>query len=323
MISRALANLTDDQLRTIEVPMFETSRLDWISEINLPDVIDELRLLRVRMLDLGLMRGARLIAGTIAKMDGERAPAIIRQQLPRTPTAWREQLQHEAENLERDARIAAVQGLPFDDVIKKLKGATSMIRIKVWCEGASDRPIFRKLFRELGEDEIADTIAFIGGWPNLTSEGEPERWLHGCRQAVIIMDGDQGRKLTKRKQPLTDQAKTIERRFANYPLTLKVLRRYGIEHYLPCRAYEAVLGRDLSSYFPIPPATKIEEHFCEPKLLWPRWLNRFRRARRVRLYRKGLNQQIAEHVMFADVETSDLGDILRDIQQRAKEARKY
>jgi hypothetical protein len=126
-----------------------------------------------------------------------------------------------------------------------------MIRIKVWCEGSTDRPIFRKLFTEIGETEIAETLDFVGGWANLLSEQEPGRWLDGCRQAIIIMDGDEGRKLKKPKRPLTQPAKDLQHRFANHPLKLKVLERYGIENYLPQHAYERVLGRNLSTYFPI------------------------------------------------------------------------
>src|SRR5260370_10300708 len=121
------------------------------------------------------------MAGTIANMDKPRAAAIIRQQLRQTPVDWREHFEQEAENLERTARVTAAQETPFDEVIKKLKGATSMIRVKVWCEGSSDRPVFSTLFRELGEDEIADTLDFVGGWGNPTSEHKPEPWLNRFR----------------------------------------------------------------------------------------------------------------------------------------------
>jgi hypothetical protein len=50
------------------------------------------------------------------------------------------------------------------------------------------------------------------------------------------MDGDVGRKLTKKNQPFTEEAKELHRRFKNYPITLQVLRRYGIENYFPRHA---------------------------------------------------------------------------------------
>ena len=58
------------------------------------------------------------------------------------------------------------------------------------CEGATDRPVFRKLLTDAGEHDMAAAIDFVGGWPNLLIEEQPERWLDGCREAVIIMDGD-------------------------------------------------------------------------------------------------------------------------------------
>ncbi|MGD1095841.1 MAG: hypothetical protein ABSB35_28095 [Bryobacteraceae bacterium] len=147
-ISRALATLTDDELRAGETPIPESTPLDWIGDIKAPTVIDELRTLRQRTLTLQLWRPSAIVAGTIATIDKPRAAAIIRQQLQHTPAGWREHLQQEADRFEREARVEAAQHTPFDDVIKKLKGATSMIRIKVWCEGSTDRPVLRKLFHE-------------------------------------------------------------------------------------------------------------------------------------------------------------------------------
>lgn len=55
-----------------------------------------------------------------------------------------------------------------------------MIRVKVWREGSTDRPVLRKLLNEVGELEIAEKLDF-----------------------VVVMDGDVGRKLHNRKRPLT------------------------------------------------------------------------------------------------------------------------
>ena len=304
-ISRALATLTDDQLSEGEAPITESSTLDWIGNITETYAIDDLERLRERALRLNLWRASATLTGAIARIDKPRTAAIIRQQLPYTPAGWHPHLREEANKLERDARIEAAQGTPFDGVIRKLKGATSMIRIKVWCEGSTDCPIFRILFRELGEDEIAETIGLVGGWPNLIAEREPERWLDGCRQAVIIMDGDQGRKLTTHEQPLTDRAQELERRFANHPIKLHVLRRYGIENYFPRNICETILGCDLTAFFfPIPPARKIEDHLCRP-------------------YPKRLNERAAEHLNMTDLTGTDLAEILFKIKRAADDARQY
>lgn len=137
------------------------------------------------------------------------------------------------------------------------------------------------------------------------------------------MDGDIGRKLSKKNRPLTDQARLIDRRFTNHPITLRVLQRYGIENYLPQHAYQTVLGRDLSTYFPIPYDKKIEEHFREPQPFWQRWLNRLRRRKQPCFYPKSLNEQVAGHVSLADVSGTDLATILNEVKQRAEESRKF
>jgi hypothetical protein len=141
-ISRALATLTDDQLLEGEAPIPERSTLDWIGDIAEAFALDDLRRLRRRALGLSLWRPTRIITGAIATIDKPQAAATIREQLPQTPPAWQAHLREEAIDLERATRIENAQRTPFDDVITKLKGATSMIRIKVWCEGPTDRHIF-------------------------------------------------------------------------------------------------------------------------------------------------------------------------------------
>ncbi len=306
-IQRALATLTDGDLRNGEVPIPNSTPLDWIGKITGPFAVDDLRALRQRSLTLNLWRVTTLLTGAIANIDKNRAAAVISQQLPQTPLGWQPHYRQEAEKLERAARIEAIQQTPFDAVIRKLKGATSMIRIKVWCEGSTDRPIFRKLFNELAEHEIADTLDFVGGWANFLSEHEPERWLDGCRQAVVIMDGDNGRQLTKKNQPFTKEAEDINQRFATHPLKLRVLCRHGIENYFPRHACESVLQRDLTNYFPIPVDKKIEDHFCDP-------LGQT-------FYQKRLNEEIARHLTIADIRETDLGAILTEVKERAEEAR--
>ena len=321
-ISRALATLGDADLRAGEAPIPESSQLDWIGDITGAFAINDMKRLRERAVGLSLWRASSLLTAALAKIDKPQAAKIIREQLPQTPPAWQQHLREEASSLDRAARIETVQHAPFDDTIRKLKGATSMILLKVWCEGSTDRPIFRKLFTEIGENEIAETLDFVGGWANLLSEREPGRWLDGCRRAIIIIDGDKGRKLTKAKRPLTQSAKDLQRRFAKYPLKLFILQRYGIENYMPQRAYEAVLGRDLSAYFPIPDDTKLEDHFREPQSLWQRLLGVLRRGK-PSFYQKKWNEQLAAHLTMADINGTDLAGIINEVHKEAEAVRQY
>ena len=46
---------------------------------------------------------------------------------------------------------------------------------------------------------------------------------------------------------------------------LEVLERYGIENYFPQKALEAVTGKNLSAYFPIPDHVAVNEYLREPR----------------------------------------------------------
>lgn len=322
-IRRTLATLTDDDLRSGEVPIPDRTGLDWIASITAAWAMDDLRHLRRRALGLNLWRVTNLITATIVKIDKNRAAATIEEQLRDTPNDTRQHWMQEAEKLRRDARIEAAQQTPFDTVIRKLKGATSMIHVKVWCEGATDRPVFRKLLTEAGEHDMAATIDFVGGWPNLLIEEQPERWLDGCKHAVIVMDCDVGRKLTKKGQPYTNEAKRAYQRCKPHAITLYVLKKYGIENYFPQHACEAVLKRDLERYFPIPPHKPIEEHFSEPQPRWRRILNRILRRAPRSFYQKRRNEEIAAHLNLADIAATDLAEIINELKTRAAQARQY
>lgn len=320
-IHDALTTITDADLQTAEVPFPNDSPLDWIGNITQSFAIEDLRRLRRRTLGLALWRVSNLVTSALAKINKMSAAAIIRGQLGEAPEAWRQRLTQEADKLERAARIEAAQATPFDKIIRRLKGATSMILLKVWCEGPTDRPVFAKLFRELGEQEIADTLDFVSGWPTALSEHQPDRWLDGCRQAIMILDGDRGRK-RRNPEELSDDARKLQRRFANHPLQLKVLRRYGIENYFPRHAVETVLGRQLpDSYFPIPFDLGIEEHFREPRSWWQRLRNFLCRRKPRSYYGKHLNERTAKHVAFADIAGTDLATILNEVKQAADAVR--
>src|SRR5205823_6180492 len=107
-----------------------------------------------------------------------------------------------------------------------------------------------------------------------------------------------------------------------HPLKLQILERYGIENYLPQHAYELVLGKDLSAYFPIPDR-KIEEHFREPHSLLQRLSNCLRRKKTASFYQKRLNEQLAAHLTMADIAGTDLARIINDVHATAETLRQY
>jgi hypothetical protein len=321
-IRRSLATLTDAQLQAGEVPVPETTDLNWIGKITAPFALDDLRGLRGRALERNLWSVTNLITNTIANIDKNRAAAIIQEQLRNTPAASRQHWTQEAEKLRREARIQAAQQTPFDTVIRKLKGATSMIHVKVWCEGDTDRPVFHKLLIEAGENGMAATLDFVGGWGNFLVK-EPERWLDGCRHAVVILDGDVGRNLKKRGKPYTTEGKRANQLCKSQGITLHILQRYGIENYFPKHACEAVLHRNLTTYFPIPDHKAIEKHFSEPRTWWRVILDRINKRSHPSFYQKRLSEHIAAHLTIADVQGTDLVDIINDLKTKGAQARLY
>lgn len=84
-ISRALATLTDAELRNGEVRIPETSPLDWIGDLTGSFAINDLKRLRERALTLSLWRASSLLTAALAKIDRPQAAATIRAQLPHTP----------------------------------------------------------------------------------------------------------------------------------------------------------------------------------------------------------------------------------------------
>ena len=89
-----------------------------------------------------------------------------------------------------------------------------------------------------------------------------------------------------------------------------MLERYGIEDYIPRHAYETVLGRDLSDYFPVPHDKNLKDHCKE---VVPKGLP---------FNPKGHNEKVAQHISPKDFEGTDLMDILRDICNMAEVARR-
>ena len=327
-IERSLGRLLNDEqeLRRGEVPMPNETPLDWIAKIRADFALPKLIELRAQALQLQLGTVTQLLSNTIGAINRRELVRVIRQQLDVTPANWHRWQMSQAIEQERAATIEEAQRTPFDSVIKKLKGATSLNRLKVFCEGANDIPVFDELVAQAGE---APEILFgdIGGWPGLRNK-DPEFLLLGSRAVIVIMDGDQGRDFSKQERPLTDVAKEQESRLARHGIYLYVLRRYGIENYLPRQAVERVLGVDVSAYFPVPDHVPFTEHLSEDnkgmRYRLRRWVAstldlKMPQPRRP-LYSKSKNRDVSKLInLEADLAGTDLFQIVQSIVQRARE----
>jgi hypothetical protein len=326
-IERALhALLTDDQaLRNGETDHpFETS-LGWIAKIQSEFAIPKLIDLRGKALDLELPKVASLLTETLVKIDRPRAAQVIRRQIPRAPLGWRQAQQSIAVEQERAAKIERTQNSPFEVILAKLKGSTSIRRLKLWCEGPTDIPVFKALLAQVPyTPEIL--LDFVGGWPMLQAK-DPQTFQHGCYEAVVVMDGDKGRRLDKPRKPLTRLAKEQRGRFTSLPVELHVLERYGIENYFPQSSLETVVGQDLTPFFPIPDHVSVCEYLRGPKLGWWERAKRFLVSRchlklelgGSSLYAKRSNEQVAQLlVLDRDLPGTDLSAIIHRVAEQAK-----
>jgi hypothetical protein len=147
----------------------------------------------------------------------------------------------------------------------------------------------------------------VGGWPSLLNR-PVDRWLDGCREAVIIMDGDNGRQYGKPTLRFSPDARAAFRAFGRRPIHLCVLERYGVENYFTQSAVENVFSQNLAGQWPLPIDTAIPFYLTDPAG------NRF--------YSKSRNADVAALMSFSDIETTDLGRILRDIRYLAMRLRK-
>lgn len=207
----------------------------------------------------------------------------------------------------------------------KLKGATSIQRLKLWCEGPTDVPVFKVLLAQVpSTPEIL--FDFVGGWPALLAK-DPYTFQHGCKEAIVVMDGDQGRRLGKSNKPLTKIAKDQERKFAGLPVELHVLQRYGIENYFPQSCLETAVGQDLARFFPIPDHVSVCEYLGDYKQSWWERVKRFLVSRlhlKLKLgghslYAKSSNERVAQLlVLDRDLSGTDLSTIIHLVAERAK-----
>lgn len=297
----------------------------WIGKIRSEFAIEKLAKLREKALKFELAGQADLITQTLAQIDRTKAAAIIKRQIQIAPESWRRAQQYIAIEQERTAKIEKIHNSPFESVLNKLRGSTTLRRLKLVCEGQSDMPVFKEMLSQI-PDAPEMEFDFVGGWGGLS--GKDSRYFQqGCNESVVVMDGDLGRKLNRSKKPLTDLAKAQMRRLAGLPVELRVLERYGIENYFPQGALEKVTGKNLSAYFPIPDHVAVVEYLRESQLDWKYrvkqfLVSQFRMSLRFSgrsLYSKNQNERVAQHISLErDLKGSDLYAVVQAIAEKAK-----
>lgn len=324
-IERALSQAGDDELRGGDVGILDRSPLAWIAKVRGAFAWDKLAELRGRALELELPRTTSILSEALVTIDRTHAATLIRNQADIAPPSWRFTQMAQAIEQERTAKIEAAQRTPFDNVLRRLKGSTSINRLRILCEGSTDRPIVESLTSQAGD---FTNIAYgsVGGWGGLRAERDPNGWILGCKEAIIIMDGDQGRRLEKRKKPYTKLAREEMKKLNGLPIHLRILERYGIENYFPQHVVEQVVGIDLSSYYPVPDDVSPLEQLSKSrnslgykiKKRVAKWFGFPQPSPKESLYSKSRNSQVAQILKLDDVRGTDLFKVIEEISQTAE-----
>jgi hypothetical protein len=307
-ISRALAALMDNaqSLRDANVGPPADSPASWIDAINCEWAWDDLAKLRRLALRNELVYLCDTVTNKLRKLDVATLAKTVRVQLRDAPETWRHRQSAFALECERDGQILTAQSLPFDRVLALLKTSTSLISLKFYVEGSTDVPFYARFLTEMGEPELADKIDVVGGWQSLLNR-PVDRWLDGCREAVIIMDGDNGRQYGKPTLRYSSEAKQAFRMFEHRPIHFFVLERYGIENYFTQAAVEGVSNQNLAGQWPLPIDQAIPSYLTD--------------AAGSRFYSKSKNAEVAARMSVSDIESTDLGRILREVCELASRLR--
>jgi len=325
-IERALSALLNDDevLRLGEERDAIHSSLGWLVKIKSEFAVPKLEKLRARTFILELPHTCGLVTESLVKIGRAQAAKIIRRQISLAPAGWRQAQGSIADDEERATKIEITQQSPFQRILAKLKGATSIRRLKLLCEGQTDVPIFRALLAQIPDTpEIA--FDFVGGWNGLCAK-DPFNFQLGCHEAIVVMDGDEGRHLNKPNKPLTRIARDQAKKFEGLPVELYVLQRYGIENYFPQARLEYIVRRDLTPFFPIPHHVSVCGYLANHMSQWER-VKRFLVSRlhfKLRfsghsLYTKSSNEKVAKIlVLDSDLSGTDLSEIIHHIAARAR-----
>jgi hypothetical protein len=291
---------SDRALRTAELPFPSETELQWISKVRTNRAWNLLAKLRERVLRLELANLSMLMEGTLAEIDKKRVIGLMQEQLDATPDAWKDSTEQRMHDYERELTFGRAAQISLDEVLARLGDSVIEYKVKLLCEGSSDKPVFESLFARLGLGAIR--VHPINGWPNvLTPNFDVGLFIEGFQHAELVLDGDCGRDWQATGHPLNENAREVAERLERAGVPVHVLKGYGIESYFNQKAVEMVLGRDLSSCFPLDPAKAIEEQIAG--------------------YDKGRNGEIAGQMEPDDFDGTDLGDIIRNLRKHVEDHR--
>jgi hypothetical protein len=150
-------------LRAGEVEMPRTSPLDWVGKITTGAVWPRLVQLREEALRLALPNVTTLVTAAMQRIDGLALAEVVRQQAQYAPAPWQEGQFLRAYEIERDTRPRNAQATAFDDILRRLRSATSLRLFKIWCEGPTDAPTIQAFVAKLPVANRLDAVNCSNG----------------------------------------------------------------------------------------------------------------------------------------------------------------
>jgi hypothetical protein len=254
-IGRRLADLRANPilLAAGEVAFPNESSLGWLTDIRTGHFWSDLRDLRQLALQSALPQVTTLITSAMKAIDELQLLAVIEAQMPFAPPDWQEAQRIHLLREQRETRLTRAQATPFADVLQRIRRATTAGLLRVWCEGPTDVSTIEKLFRKLPDATGKDVdFASLGGWGAISSpQWRAESLLAGCRDTLVLLDGDNGRDYAVHGHPLSARSASVRHRLAEAGIDVVVLRGYGIENYFTRAAVEVAHGPALAAQFPL------------------------------------------------------------------------
>ena len=293
-IERRLRQLLNDPaaLASGEVDIHFNNPLEWVGRIRKSAVWETLVKLRRLALQRGLARVTSLLTNTLAQIDLMQAARVIVRQVSDAPAPWQPSQRGLALEMERDGTIRAAQGVAFEGVLRRLENATTVNRFKIWVEGPTDCPSVETLAHKVpGAENLNIVVQPLGGWGTILSpKWRPMQLGDGCHDFAILLDGDGAYDYARPGLVERDKTRPFLERLRRDRIEFKVLDRYGLENYFPRHAFETVLDRNFSAYFPLDLRKPVKHQIPG--------------------YNNKMNVDLAERTTLADLAGTDLRDFL-------------
>ena len=288
----------DQEMSALERPFPETTDLQWVGKIQVPEAWDILAELRRRLLHLELPSLVGVVESSLGRIDKKRLISLLLEQLADTPQAWREYTKNRAAEYERQLRFEQAAAITFDDVLLRLRETSGGYRCRLLCEGPNDIPVFKEILERIGLGAVS--IQSVNGWANVVNPHlDIGPYLDGFQYAIAVLDGDNGRDLTQPQRPIKMKIQKVIDKLELAGVAVRVLMRYGIENYFSQKALEAVLGRDLSGAFALDETRPLSSQIGG--------------------YDKRLNVEVLRNMTPTDLDGTDLAEIIEEFRKRIEE----